>query len=117
MSIFNNPLSLLFLMKLLFLVSLFSLRLNFFLLRCNNTVHKIFIMPLANLRGAEGHAPVSSGSKFFQFHAVLGKNLAKSYVGAPSLQEILDPPLFASHVAAIPIMFNFLSERQDRRLL
>ena len=55
---------------------------------------------MADLRGREGCAPLL-GSKFFQFHAVFGVFLAKSYGGAPPppkswwphLEEILDPPL------------------------
>ena len=53
----------------------------------------------------------SSGSKFFQFHAVLGKFLAKPYVGAPPqvwrphLGEILDPPL----VPPLLVQFSLLS--------
>ena len=47
---------------------------------------------VADLRGG-------ARSKFFQFHAVFGEILAKSYVGAPPegwrlhLREMLDPPL------------------------
>ena len=52
---------------------------------------------LANLRGAQGtRAPL--GSKFFQFHAVLGKIWQNHVgtpwrVGTPTSGEILDPPL------------------------
>ena len=41
------------------------------------TVHR----PVVDLRG---HERCPQGSIFFQFHAVLGGNLAKLYVGTPS---------------------------------
>ena len=67
---------------------------------------KLFMLPVADLRGDRGDAP-PPGPKFFQFHAVFGK-IGQNRMLAPPPEELAPPPRGNPGSATGYFLWNFL---------